>query len=59
MREVRSIPALSKETGVPMYTIRKLISDGRLPCLRMGNKIFIEVASFEKLFVTEGEEHEG
>lgn len=56
MKEVRSIPALSKETGVPMYTIRKLISDGRLPCLRVGNKIFVEVASFEKLFVTEGSE---
>ncbi len=50
MKEVRTIPALSKETSVPEWTIRKLIKDGRLPALRMGNKFYIEVEAFEKLF---------
>lgn len=55
MKEVRTIPALSKQTGIPEWTIRKLIKDGRLPALRMGNKFYIEVAAFEKLFTTQKE----
>lgn len=53
MKEVKSIPELSKETGMPQFTIRKLVKDGRLPALRLGNKFYIEVARFEALFTTE------
>ena len=56
MKEVRTIPALAKETTIPEWTIRKLIKDGRLPALRMGNKFYIEVEAFEKLFTTQEEE---
>ena len=55
MKEVRTIPALSKETGVPEWTIRKLIKDGRLPALKMANKFYVEVAAFERLFTTQEE----
>ena len=56
MKEVRTIPALSKETTIPEWTIRKLIKDGRLPALRMGSKFYVEVEAFEKLFTTQEEE---
>lgn len=53
MKEVRSIPNLSKETGVPQYSIRKLVKDGKLEVLKVGNKWFVPVASFEALFKKE------
>lgn len=56
MKEVRTIPQLAKQTGMPEWTIRKLIKDQRLPALRMGNKFYIALSDFEKLFTTQEEE---
>lgn len=52
--EVMSIPKLSEKTGVSAYTIRKLVKDGRLRSMTVGNKIFIKVSDFESLFKAEG-----
>ncbi len=57
LKTVASIPKLSKETGISTYTIRRLIKEGRLPVLKMGNKWFVEVEAFKALFVKEGEDH--
>lgn len=56
MKEVKTVPSLSQQTGVPEWTIRKLIKDGKLPALRMGNRFYIEMAAFEKLFTTQTDE---
>lgn len=48
---VLSIPELSKETGVPMFTIRKLIHEGRLPYLEIGrNRWYVKIDDFNALF---------
>ena len=56
MKEVKTVPSLSQQTGMPEWTIRKLIKDGKLPALKMGNKFYVEVAAFEKLFTTQEEQ---
>lgn len=50
MKEVRTIPELSKETGVSEYALRQLCRTGKLPYLPIGNRWFIRVADFEALF---------
>lgn len=58
--KVLGIPELVKESGVSAYTIRKLCHEGRLPYLEMGNRWFIRVSDFEKLFRAKvSEAHEG
>lgn len=57
VKEVISIPELSRQSGVTEYSIRKLIKDGRLPVLKMGNKWFVEVEAFRSLFLKEGDVH--
>lgn len=53
MTEVLTIPKLSEKTGVPAYSIRKLIREGRLPVLKMGGKFFVKTEDFNALFKTE------
>lgn len=48
--EVRTIPELSKETGISEYTLRQLCRTGKLPYLPVGNRWFIKVADFDALF---------
>lgn len=50
--KVFTIPELSKETGIPAWTIRKLVHDGKLPVLEMGRKWYIKLSDFERLFQT-------
>ena len=50
--KVFSIPELSKKTGIPAWTIRKLVHDGKLPVLEMGRKWYVRLSDFEKLFET-------
>lgn len=56
MKEVKTVPSLSQQTGMPEWSIRKLIKDGKLPALKMGNRFYVEVAAFEKLFTTQTDE---
>lgn len=57
VKKVLTVPQLAKEYGIPCYSIRKCISDGRLGVLRMGNKLYVKISDFENLFTTEGERH--
>ena len=53
MKEVRTIPQLAEQTGMPQWTIRKLVKDGKLKALKMGNKFYIPLAAFEDLFTAQ------
>lgn len=57
MTEVKTIPELSKQTGVSEYTLRQLCRTGKLPYLSIGNKWLIKVADFDSLFKKEGEKN--
>lgn len=50
MTEVRTIPELSKISGVSEYTLRQLCKTGKLPYLAIGNRWLIRVSDFEALF---------
>lgn len=54
MNEAKTIPELSKETGVSEYALRQLCRNGKLPYLPIGNRWFIRVSDFEALFQKEG-----
>lgn len=56
MVEVRTIPALAKESGVSEFTLRKLCRDGKLPYLEIGNRWLIRVQDFQNLFTTKKSE---
>ena len=57
--KVCSMSELSRQTGVALYTIRKLVNDGRLPVLKIGNKYLVKVEDFKALFVAQETETNG
>lgn len=57
MTTVKTIPELSKESGVSEYTLRQLCRTGKLPYLRIGNRWLIKVSDFEALFKRNGNEN--
>lgn len=56
MIEVRTIPALAKESGISEFTLRKLCRDGKLAYLEIGNRWLVRVQDFQNLFTTKKSE---
>lgn len=41
--QIENIPIAAKIVGIPVYSMRQLVLSGRIPAIRVGRRIFVNV----------------
>jgi excisionase family DNA binding protein len=49
MQPLLSVRSVAEVLSLSPWTIRKYISQGRIPCVRIGRRVLIEAAEVERL----------